>query len=441
MCKKAVVATPYWTSPYDELSKQDPIPLPLQRLFNCLVAVAYIPILFPLSTFGYFVAYDESFFDFDEVHSSNFLTLLRVTTGLSPFTLYVCGSLTASCYATLIWADLSAAKLGPFRWPIHWDTDNNACYDDMFCEPSRKHRLIRRPGNTLSNFFYLFFAIVVIASSFTRAFIEEEKRIFILSDGLFGIMLFILSISSTAWHACNCLWSHGIDLWSMEAVIFYLPVRMMSKGAYVILCNYIECNVMASKVVSASCLLIYMTHIILNGRSWMKKHNNKFWHNHCPFAVRNRLPNSPYVHKHANDTSNTMSLDPIALYEVYVFALLPVIHNAPSWILAVCIFESFGSLCLARILNVSLTVGWVYRMTERWAFDACRHMLLISEKIESAESRGEGLKAFIWRTLAATLSPTAALHYCTGVTIIAAFCHSRSVEMTMLQKIQEVYGS
>jgi hypothetical protein len=64
-------------------------------------------------------------------------------------------------------------------------------------------------------------------------------------------------------------------------------------------------------------------------------------------------------------------------------------------------------------------------------------MLLISEKIELAESRGEGLKAFIWRTLAATLSPTAALHYCTGVTIIAAFCHSRSVEMTVLQKILE----
>ncbi|KAL7452659.1 hypothetical protein ACHAWC_004386 [Mediolabrus comicus] len=388
------MATPYWTSPYDELSKQSSTPLPLQRLFNCLVAVAYIPILCPLTTFGYFVD-DESFFDFDEVHSSNFLTLLRVTTGLSPFTLYVCGSLTASFYATLIWADLSAAKLGPFRWPIHWDTDNNACYDDMFCEPSRNDRLIRRPGNTLSNFFYLFFAIVVIASSVARAF-NEEKKMFILSDALFGIMLFILSISSTLWHACNCLWSH------------------------------------------ASCLLIYLTHIILNGRNWMQKHNDQFWHNHCPLAVRNRLPNSPYVHN-ASDTSNKMSLGPIALYEVYLFALLPVIHNAPSWILAACIFESFGSLCLARILNVSLTVGWVYRMTERWAFDACRHMLLISEKIESAESRGEGLKAFIWRTLAATLSPTAALHYCTGVTIIAAFCHSRSVEMTMLQKtFQEV---
>eukprot|EP00985_Skeletonema_marinoi_P021989 scaffold13760_cov73-Skeletonema_marinoi.AAC.1 len=171
MCKADV--TPYWTCVYDELSRQDPIPLPLQRLFLCLVAIAYLPIMFPL-TVGHFVGLDDSYFEFDEEHTFNFLTLMSVTTGLSPLQLYVCVSLTAAFFATLVWADITAIER-PFRWPKVWETENNACYDDMFCEPSRKDRLIRRPGNTLSNFFYLFSAMVVLTSSYSRAFISEEK--------------------------------------------------------------------------------------------------------------------------------------------------------------------------------------------------------------------------------------------------------------------------
>lgn len=431
MCK-ATVVTPYWTCVYNHLSRQDPTPLPMQRVFLCLVVISYLPVLFPL-TVGHFIGLDESYFDFDEIYGSDFLKLMIATTGLSPLQLYACFSLTAAFYATIVWADITATER-PFRWPSQWETDNNACYDDMFCEPSRKNRLIRRPGNTLSNFFYLLSAMVTLASSYSRAFSSEEKASFVLSDALFGVMLLILSISSTIWHACNAMWSHGIDLWSMEAVIIYLPIRMMSLAAFVILCKHSWDPIMASSMASAICMLIYLAHILSNGTRWKKKHNQKFWHDHCPFAVRNRLPNSPYVQMKVDGTINKLSPGPIALYEVYLFALMPVSHNIPSWIMVKKVYGYFGSICLTRILNVSLSVGWIYRMSERWAFDACRHIKFFGEKMELAEQKGERLKSFAWLTLAAVLSPTAALHYLTGITLIAAFCHARSIEIIMLKK-------
>lgn len=191
---------------------------------------------------------------------------------------------------------------------------------------------------------------------------------------------------------------------------------------------------MASNIASSACLFLYLVHILSNGSRWKKKHDQKFWHSLCPFAVRNRLPNSPYVKTKKDYTINTLSLGPIGLFEVYIFALMPVIHNIPSWIMAKKVYGSFGSVCFGRILNVSLVLGWVYRMTERWAFDACRHIKFFGEKMEMANKNGDHLKSFVWMALAAVLSPTAVLHYCTGITLTAAFCHARSVEMVMLQK-------
>ena len=428
MCKAYATPYPYWTCVYNELSRQDPIPLPLQRIFLCLVALSYLPIMFPLAM-GHLVGLDDSYFNFDKVvaHTSSLLPLMSVTTGLSQLQLYVCVSLTAAFFATLIWADTTAAER-PFRWPKAWETDNNACYDDMFCEASRKDRLIRRPGNTLSNFFYLVSAMVVLASSYSRAF-SSEKTIFVSSDATFGIMMLILSISSTIWHGCNASWAHGVDLWSMEAVIIYLPIRMMSLGAFVILCEHSWDPIMASNIASAACMFLYLAHILSNGSRWRKKYDHKFWHSHCPFAVRNRLQNSPYVKMKNDDTTNSLSLG-----QVYMFALMPVSHNIPSWILAKKVYGTFGSVCFVKILNISLALGWVYRMTERWAFDACRHMKFFSEKMEMSKKNEDHRQSFAWMTLAAVLSPTAVLHYCTGITLTAAFCHARSIEMVMLHK-------
>lgn len=422
MCKAYL--TPYWTCVYNDLSRHDPIPFPLQRIFACLVVLSYLPITFPL-TMGHLVGLDDSYFGFDKVAAptSTLLPLMSVTTGLSQLQLYVCVSLTAAFFATLIWADMTAAER-PFRWPKAWETDNNTCYDDMFCEPSRKDRLIRRPGNTLSNFFYLLSAMVVLASTYSRAF-SNEKTIFILSDATFGILMLILSISSTFWHGCNASWAHGVDLWSMEAVILYLPIRMMSLGAFVTLCKHSWDPLMASNIASAVCMFVYLVHIVSNGSRWKKKYDNKFLHSHCPFAVRNRLPNSPHL---------KTSMGPISLVEVYMFALMPVSHNIPSWILAKKVYGTLGSICFVKILNISLALGWGYRMTERWAFDACRHIKLFSERMEMAKKNEDHVKSFAWMSLAAVLSPTAVLHYCTGITLAAAFCHARSVEMIMLHK-------
>jgi len=97
-----------------------------------------------------------------------------------------------------------------------------------------------------------------------------------------------------------------------------------------------------------------------------------------------------------------------------------------------CLFHSIGSACLARVVNISLVVGWQYRIFERWSLDGCEHMLHLSERIKNSIKSGNASASLLWRTLAAILSPTAVLHVCTGITLLAAYCHVRSLEMTIL---------
>ena len=113
-------------------------------------------------------------------------------------------------------------------------------------------------------------------------------------------------------------------------------------------------------------------------------------------------------------------------------AYLPVLSNVPQWILIKYLFHSIGSACLARVVNISLVVGWQYRIFERWSLDGCKHMLYLSESITSANKSGNASASFLCTTLAAILSPTAILHVCTGITLLAAYCHVRSLEMTVL---------
>lgn len=67
-------------------------------------------------------------------------------------------------------------------------------------------------GNTLSNFFYLFLALVVLLSTVMHGVSSDDVTIisgFIVSDFIFGVMLLILAVSSTIWHGCNAMWSHA----------------------------------------------------------------------------------------------------------------------------------------------------------------------------------------------------------------------------------------
>lgn len=209
---------PYWRCLYKDVVVQDGTSISLQWLYFLTYLVAHLPVLFPTTAGIHLFGFHESFFTFDQDYLpqdgsmlSNFIRLISITTGLSYLSIFGCASIAIASYAALIWTDVTTA-LRPFPWPKSWETDNNACYDDMFCEPPRRDRVIRRLGNTLSNFFYLFLALVVLLSTVMHGVSSDDVTIisgFIVSDFIFGVMLLILAVSSTIWHGCNAMWSHA----------------------------------------------------------------------------------------------------------------------------------------------------------------------------------------------------------------------------------------
>jgi hypothetical protein len=221
---------PYWKCLFAEAFRQDPTHAIIKHFYLVFFLVAHVPVIFP-QTFGRLLfQFPDSYFNFDETFlpddcislSCRFAYLIRLTTGLSNTSICVCISIAVAAFVALIWTDL-ITKLRPFPWPKNWETHNCACYHDMFCEPTRENRLIRRPGNALSNFFYLLFSFMILTMTVSHVMLgsdrtEQVPRIYglLLSDFVFGIMLFILSISSIIWHSSNAMWSHPVDLWSME---------------------------------------------------------------------------------------------------------------------------------------------------------------------------------------------------------------------------------
>lgn len=217
----ATALQPYWKCLYGEVYRQDPTHPLIKNAYFVLYILLHLPVIFPESLGQWLFHFPDSYFSFDETFlpghlskSGLFLKLVSLTTGLSFFSIFVCFTITIAVFAALIWTDVTT-KQRPFPWPENWETDNNACYDDMFCEPTRKGRVIRRPGNTLSNFLYMLFAFIILASTVSRWLVGEEVvelpliRGLLLSDFIFGVMLLILSISSIIWHSCNAFWSHG----------------------------------------------------------------------------------------------------------------------------------------------------------------------------------------------------------------------------------------
>ena len=200
----------------------------------------------------------------------------------------------------------------------------------------------------------------------------------------------------------------------------------------------------ASSIASLACLGIFLGHVYFNGLRWYAKHKQRFWQDVCPFAVRNRLPNSPYVLVKKDDGESNApingislvgpptALHPIRILEVLLFILMPIYINIPSWILIKTVFHSVGSLYLVRTLNITLALGWIYRLSERWALDGCRHILLCSKRMDLAKKNGNNVLSSFWMIMAARLSPTAALHFWTGITVLAGYCHVRSLDIVTL---------
>jgi len=139
----------------------------------------------------------------------------------------------------------------------------------------------------------------------------------------------ILAISSTIWHSCNAFWSHSVDLWSMDAVIFYLPIRTASLGMFVILHNKMSIGFdKASFIASITCLSIFTCLILLDGRRHYKMYTTRLFQDGFPLAVRHRLPCSPYVLEDWGEKQNPRKpLEAITIMEVYLFCMLPVLRK------------------------------------------------------------------------------------------------------------------
>ena len=143
----------------------------------------HLPLILP-KTFGQLLFnFHDSYFTFDDTHLSEssqhnsfraFFELITLTTGLSYTALFVSFTVATSAFTVLIWSD-ATTKLRPFPWPESWETNNNACYDDMFCEPTRENRLIRRAGNALSNFFYLLLSLIILISTTNRGLLGDNE--------------------------------------------------------------------------------------------------------------------------------------------------------------------------------------------------------------------------------------------------------------------------
>lgn len=203
---------PYWKCLFNAVFRQDPTHPIIKHIYFPIYLLLHLPVIFP-ETFGKWVFhFPDSYFTFDETFLPNVtrykvLGLISLTTGLSSISIFICFTVTVAAFTVLIWTD-AITKIRPFPWPKSWEADNNACYYDMFCEPTREGRLIRRPGNALSNFLYLMLAFMVLMSTVSHGLDSGKTPMIyglLISDFIFGVMLFILSISSVIWHSCNAM--------------------------------------------------------------------------------------------------------------------------------------------------------------------------------------------------------------------------------------------
>ncbi|CAB9516993.1 expressed unknown protein [Seminavis robusta] len=298
-------------------------------------------------------------------------------------------------------------------WPTAWKTDNTLCYHDMFAEPTRFGRLLRRPGNTLSNGTYLLASLCVLWSS-----LFHRQSVFWMSDILYGIMLFLLAVFSNLWHASNAPWSQYPDLWSMDSCICYLILRDACFGAMYLLQKVIP-DYQPQTIAAVACLLIYTGAIAA-----LAKHNYGFFqkgwlHGHCPFSARARLTGK-------GDLFGAGQKD-LHVVTVCAFAALPVYYTALPTLINVTLARSTGSVTATNWAFRCLVIGWTYRMWERWVMDGC--VLMNWFRPPKGNTNNSSSKPNLLQTIGAAIcSPTAVMHFFTGITLLTGYMHARSCE-------------
>lgn len=302
---------------------------------------------------------------------------------------------------------VSKSSTDPF--PASWQTDNTLCYHDMFSEPTRFGRLIRRPGNTLSNATYLFGSFSVLGSVFYNC--DATNALFWLADLQYGVLLLILALSSFCWHGTNAPVSQYIDIWSMNCCILYLIIRLCCLGVVAFLFHYTNISLeLARTLGSGLCALLYGAVVVSEAQTmYYKWYLTGYAHGKCPFSVRARLLGKSNIGGRQEDATVTL---------VAIFGAMPAVYYTAPLMIQVLLLNSVGSVLAGNLLTRSLVVGWTYRLWDRWCFDGNVVMnYIVSSK-----------PSLLRTACAAIFSPTANLHAFTGITLIAGYIHVRSLE-------------
>ena len=167
------------------------------------------------------------------------------------------------------------------RWrllsrPKHWEVHNTIFHHDIFTEPTRYGRLLRGPGNALSNFIYFYTAVCILLSvvrqSSWQSSLEGPPRqevlenAFLLAGGLFRTMLLILFVVWTVFHVSNASNSQYVNLWAMDSCIIFLMIRAISLGLACYLNRNLDMDVSTARYSSGwICAGLFISFIILKG--------------------------------------------------------------------------------------------------------------------------------------------------------------------------------
>lgn len=382
--------------------KNDPIPTRLKYLQVVLTALGLTGLFF-LPTIMIRVTDADASWD-DEHRVSLFLQLMVQTLGLAPTHIYLIFGLTAILTIGMILADITIGTNSQI-YPLSWKTQNTKCYTEMFMEPTRQHRLIRRPGNTLSNATYLFAAGCILASS-----LSNRDNSFWMADVLFGVMLLVLFISSVLWHGTNAPWTQYVDLWSMDSCILYLILRNACFGGQRILLKFLSDD--SFQPIGGYACVFFYAWVILRLAKWQFSHFHKgYLHGGCSFSVRNRVMGTSDVWGQGHQD--------IDMSVICGYAALPVFYAALPTLVNLVLFRSTGSTLAVHWTFRTLVLGWTYRMWERWTLDGNWIVHQVDKRLPPSV-----LKTVVM----AIVSPTAVLHALTGVTLLAGYMHSKSID-------------
>jgi hypothetical protein len=403
-----------------EIWKRDPSPRYIKMLLMVLTIAGLLCMIFSSSIVITLMGMDGTW-DGDHGYipgRSSLLDLMAIILRLSNSTVQTIILVPYGIFGLLIVADI-ALKADQnelqknkttltWPWPASWKTDNFDCYHEMFAEPTRWGRILRRPGNTLSNVNYLLASLCVLASS-----LADTSCAFCMADILFAIMLFFLAIFSTIWHASNAPWSQYDDIWSMDCCILYLLIRYCCLGGCIALTTYRRMDTRkAADLAGSVCLMVYCAVIVGLGKMQGGMYRKRFLHGGCPFSGRARLLGKGDLWGQGQHDCHIST--------VCAFAILPVVYIGIPTAIQVLLVDSVGSVTAANWVVCTLATGWMYRLWDKWVLDGCIFISVIS----ASNINPKWLCTFG----AAVFSPTAVLHFFTGLTLLVGYMHCRSVE-------------